>query len=119
MNSGTSAILLNGVLGKTFHCWRQVGQGDHLSPLLFDFVSDLLQSIVNRAKDLDLLKLPLHHRCGQDFSIIQYVDDTILIMEACPRQLLFLKAMLNSFADSTGLKVNYHKSNIYTINVPA
>jgi hypothetical protein len=38
-------------------------------------------------------------------------------MEACPRQLFFLKAMLNSFADSTGLHVNYHKSNIYPINV--
>jgi hypothetical protein len=38
-------------------------------------------------------------------------------MEACPRQLFFLKSMLNSFADSTGLHVNYHKSNIYPINV--
>jgi hypothetical protein len=56
-------------------------------------------------------------RCGPDFPIVQYVDDTLLIMEACPRQLLTLKALLNSFADSTGLKVNYHKSNIYPINV--
>jgi hypothetical protein len=38
-------------------------------------------------------------------------------MEACPRQLFFLKALLNSFADSTGLHVNYQKSNIYPINV--
>jgi hypothetical protein len=38
-------------------------------------------------------------------------------MEACPKQLFFLKAMLNSFAESTGLHVNYHKSNIYPINV--
>jgi hypothetical protein len=41
----------------------------------------------------------------------------ILILEVCPRQLFFLKAMLNSFADSTGLHVNYNKSNIYSINV--
>jgi hypothetical protein len=38
-------------------------------------------------------------------------------MEACPRQLFFLKTMLNSFAESTRLHVNYHKSNIYPINV--
>jgi hypothetical protein len=38
-------------------------------------------------------------------------------MEACPRQLFFLKAMLNSFAESTGLRVNYQKSNIYPIVV--
>jgi hypothetical protein len=57
--------------------------------------------------------------CGQDSidEIIQYADDTILILEACPRQLFFLKAMLNSFADSTWLHVNYNKSNIYSINV--
>jgi hypothetical protein len=38
-------------------------------------------------------------------------------MEACPRQLFFLKAMLNSFTESTGIHVNYRKSNIYLINV--
>jgi hypothetical protein len=39
-------------------------------------------------------------------------------MEACPKQLFFLKAIMNSFTDSTTLHVNYHKSNIYSINVP-
>jgi hypothetical protein len=42
---------------------------------------------------------------------------TILVTEACPMQLFFLKALLNSFADSMGLHVNYQKSNIYPINV--
>lgn len=91
--------------------------GRPASPLLFVLVADLLQAIVNKAKDLGLLRLPLANRCGQDFPIIQYADDTILIMEACPRQLFFLKAMLNSFATSTGMHVNYQKSNIYSINV--
>lgn len=72
---------------------------------------------MNKAKDLGPLRLPLANRCGQDFPIIQYVDDTILIMEACPRQLLFLKAMLNSFTTSIDIHVNYQKSNIYPINV--
>lgn len=38
-------------------------------------------------------------------------------METCSKQLFFLKAILNSFADSTELKINYHKSNMYPINV--
>jgi hypothetical protein len=41
--------------------------------------------------------------------IIQYADDTLLIMEACPLQLIALKGILNSFAESTGLKVSYEK----------
>ena len=117
LGSGSSKVLLNGVPGKRFHCRRGVRQGDPLSPLLFVLAADLLQSIVNKACEGGILRLPLPNNCGPDFPIIQYADDTILIMEACPRQLFFLKAMLNSFADSTGLHVNYHKSNIYPINV--
>jgi hypothetical protein len=88
-----------------------------LSPLLFVLAADLLQSIINKATECGILKRPLLNTCGQDFPIIQYADDTILVMEACPKQLFFLKAMLNSFVESTSLHVNYHKSNIYSINV--
>jgi hypothetical protein len=49
-----------------------------------------------------------------DFPITQYPDDTLLIMEAYP---LALKAILNTFADCIGLKVNYSKSSIYPINI--
>jgi hypothetical protein len=114
---GTSQVLLNGVPGRRFHCRRGVRQGDPLSPLLFVLAADLLQSIINKAKDCGILNLPILHSCGADFPIIQYANDTILILEACLRQLFFLKAMLNSFAESIGLHVNYHKSNIYPINV--
>jgi hypothetical protein len=42
-----------------------------------------------------------------------------MIMEACPRQLFVLKALLNSFSESTGLKVNYFKSSMVPINISA
>jgi hypothetical protein len=51
------------------------------------------------------------------FSIIQYVDDTLLILEACPQQLYALKAILHTFAMSTSLKVNYEKSRMFPINI--
>lgn len=38
-------------------------------------------------------------------------------MKADARQLFFLKALLNSFAESTGLKVNFHKSMMVPINI--
>jgi hypothetical protein len=117
LQSGTSSVLLNGVPGKTFHCKRGVRQGDPLSPLLFVLAADLLQSIINKARQQGLLQLPLTANCGQDFPIVQYVNDTLLILEACPMQLFFLRAVLNSFATSMGLKVNYNKSSMYPINV--
>jgi hypothetical protein len=84
-----------GVPGKIFHCKREVRQGDPLSLLLFVIANDLLQSILNKAKDQELLQLQIQQRCGQDFPVVQYVDDTILIMEVCPKQMFFLKAILN------------------------
>jgi hypothetical protein len=89
MNPGTSGILVNGVPGKQFQCKRGVRQGDSQSPLLFVHVADLLQTIMNKAKDVGLIRLLLQHRCGQDFLIIQYADDMIMIMEACPQTIIF------------------------------
>ncbi|XP_066354452.1 uncharacterized protein [Miscanthus floridulus] len=54
----------------------------------------------------------------EDFPIVQYADDTLMFLQADARQLVFLKAMLHSFAESTGLRVNYRKSQMYSINVP-
>lgn len=116
LDSGTSSIILNGVPGKVFHCKRGVRQGDPLSPLLFVLAADLLQSIINRAKNEGLLNLPIPLDRTNDFPIIQYADDTLLITEACGRQLWILKAILHSFGESTGLKVNYAKSFMVPIN---
>ena len=53
----------------------------------------------------------------QDFTILQYADDTLIFLQGDARQLFFLKAILNSFAESTGLKVNYEKSMMVPVNV--
>lgn len=78
--------------------------------------ASLLQTIVNRAKDLGLLNLSIPLQHSGDFPILQYVDDTLIIMEGCARQLFLLKALLSSFA-STSLKVNFSKSMMAPINV--
>jgi hypothetical protein len=74
-NSGTSSILLNGVPGKTFQCKREVRQGDPLSPLPFVLAVDFLQELLNKAKEMNLLNLPIPLSYTSDFPIIQY--DTI------------------------------------------
>jgi hypothetical protein len=61
-----------------------VRQENPLSPHLFVLATDLLQSVLNGAKDLGVLRLPIDVGYTTDFSIIQYAYDTLLIMEACP-----------------------------------
>lgn len=117
--SGTLAILLNGVPGKTFHSKRGVRQGDPLSSLLFILAADFLQSMINKAKNMGLLQLPIPISSTDDFPILQYADDTLIFLEGDTRQLFFLKLLLNSFTMCIGLKVNFSKSMMVPINVPA
>jgi retron-type reverse transcriptase len=117
LGSGSSAVLLNGVPGKYFKCKRGVRQGDPLSPLLFVLAAELLQILINRASAMNLLKAPIQQPT-EDFPIVQYADDTLLILQAEGRQLFFLKSLLNNFSESTGLKINYRKSQLLPINVP-
>jgi retron-type reverse transcriptase len=59
LSTRSSKVLLNGVPGKNIHCKIGVRQGDSLSPLLFVLVADLLQYVLNKAKDIiGLLNLP-------------------------------------------------------------
>jgi hypothetical protein len=117
LSSETSQVLLNGVPGKQFKCKRGARQGDLLSPLLFVLAAELLQFVVNDACQKGDLTIPIPQPCA-DFPIIQYADDTLLLMQADPDQLLCLKNLLCDFATSTNLKVNFHKSLIVPINVP-
>jgi hypothetical protein len=54
---------------------------------------------------------------AQDFLIVQYADNTQIIMEGDPRQLFFLKTVLQNLSASTGPKVNYSKSMTIPINM--
>jgi hypothetical protein len=81
------------------------------------FAADSLQSMINEAKDMGLLQLPIPTNSSSDFPVVQYADDTLIIMEGDTRQLFFLKSLLNSFSMSTGLKVNFNKSMMVPINV--
>jgi hypothetical protein len=74
-----------------------VHQGDPLSPLLFVGVSEILQAMVNGLFHDGVLHAPLPIP-NTDFPIVQYVDDTLLIMQACHIQLLALKSSLEKFA---------------------
>jgi hypothetical protein len=115
--SGTSSVILNGTLGKVFHCRRGVRQGDPLSLLLFLLAADSLQTILNDAARNNLLSLPLLFPSDQDFPILQYADDTVIFMKGDIADLLHLKGMLQNFAECSGLRVNFDKSMMIPINI--
>jgi hypothetical protein len=52
-----------------------------------------------------------------DYPVIQYADDTLIIMPACNQQVIIMKDILDKYATSTGLHINYSKSVLIPINL--
>lgn len=117
LGSGTSSVILNGIPSKPFSCKRGVGQGDPLSPLLFVLAADLLQTLIKKAWQMNVLMHPISDSFQGDYPIVQYADDTLLILHGDARILFNLKGLLRSFSDSTGLHVNFEKSFLVPINM--
>jgi hypothetical protein len=79
----------------------------------------LLQSAINKAFREGLLRAPYSPDYGMDYPVVQYADDTLVIMPADISQVLIMKKNLQDYEDSTGLKINFHKSSMIPINIPA
>ena len=73
--------------------------------------------MVNKAWQSGILKRPLSDSNQEDYPIVQYADDTLLIMPGDARVLFNLKGLLRSFSDSAGLHVNFAKSFLVPINM--
>lgn len=92
LTSGSSSVLPNGVPCKVTRCKRGVRQGDPLSPLLFVLAADLLQSVINEVAARKLLLHPIDESFLGDFPIVQYANDTLIIMQGNAKQLMHSKA---------------------------
>ena len=63
-----------------------------------------------------LIHSPLINHLSQQVPVIQYADDTVLIMPACRIQLEQLKNLLMHFTAYTGLRINFEKFAMIPIN---
>ena len=60
------------------------------------------------------MPIPCH---DPDFPVVQYANDTILVMPAEAQQVLVIKEALHKFSETTGLDINYRKSSMIPINI--
>ena len=64
----------------------------------------------------NIIQAPLPSQANPDFPVIQYADDTVLIMPASSMQMELLKNLILHFTVFTGLRVNFDKSAMVLIN---
>jgi hypothetical protein len=81
--------------------------------MLFNIVADMLAILINRTKADGQVEGVIPHLVDGGLSIFQYVDDTILFMEHDLEKAQNLKLILAAFEQLSGLKINFHKSELF------
>jgi uncharacterized protein involved in cysteine biosynthesis len=113
MEGGHVGIKVNDQVGKIFQMLRGVRQGDPLSPILFNIVVDMLAILINRAKLVGQISGVIPNIIDDWLSILQYADDTIYFMDHNLEQAQNMKLLLAAFEQMSGIKINYHKSELF------
>ncbi|WVZ84785.1 LOW QUALITY PROTEIN: hypothetical protein U9M48_031774, partial [Paspalum notatum var. saurae] len=95
-------VVLNEEDSNFFKTGKGLKQGDPISPLLFNLVVDVLTRMLFKEAELVLL---------------EYADDTILFSSLDTSCLINLKCILTLFERISGMRINFNKSEIVTLNV--
>jgi hypothetical protein len=106
LSSSKSVVLVNGCPGPWINCKRGLRQGDPLSPYLFLLVAETLQRMIQR----EFSAIPHPIESGTPCAVLQYADDTLILLKGIPSVVSQLKIILDQFATATGLSINYNKS---------
>jgi hypothetical protein len=106
-------VQVNGEQGGFFQTKKGLRQGDPLSPILFNIIADMLAVLIERSKRLGFFDGLVPHLVEDGLSILQYADDTILFLEDDLVKSRGLRLVLNAFERLSGLKINFHKSELY------
>ena len=87
--------------------------GDPLSLILFNIVVNMLVVLISRAKEAEQIKWVVPHLVDEGLSVLQYADDTVIFMDNDLERAKNMKLLLCAFEQLSGLKINFHKSELF------
>jgi hypothetical protein len=112
---GTLSVKVNDKKGAYFGSHKVVRQGDPFAPFLFNMAANSLAKMISIAQQRGLLTGLADNIVPKGIAMLQYVDDTILLIHDDMEQARNLKLLLYLFEAMSGLKINFDKSEIMLI----
>ncbi|XP_022004099.1 uncharacterized mitochondrial protein AtMg01250-like [Helianthus annuus] len=117
IKTARALVLVNGSPTQEFPCFRGLKQGDPLSPFLSVLAMEALTRIVKEACSIGRYKGVRLGANGPLLSHFLFVDDVIFMDEWFADNVLNLNRLLRCFYLSSGLWVNFSKSNLYGVGI--
>ncbi|XP_058775212.1 uncharacterized protein LOC131649467 [Vicia villosa] len=114
--SSHMSVLVNGSSTKEFKVQRGLRQGDPISPFLFVIDMEGLSALMKKLVEVGDFQ-PFKYGEEDYVDILQFADDTVIIEEPTCDNLWSMKVILRGFELVSGLKINFHKSNFFGINI--
>ncbi|XP_019451747.1 PREDICTED: uncharacterized protein LOC109353840 [Lupinus angustifolius] len=114
LHSTKLSINVNGQSVGFFSCRRGVRQGDHLSPLLFCLVEDVLNRGISKLV-LEGQLCPISgpaNLCTP--SHVLYADDILIFCNGNKRNLMALKKLVIDYAQASGQHISISKCRFYS-----
>jgi hypothetical protein len=115
VEGGKVGVKINGTHGKFFNTHKCLRQGDPLSPLLFNLVSDALGTMLDKARLSGQIKGLVPHLVEGGLSHLQYANDIVIFLALEEQSILHTKFLLYCFENMSGLKLNYQKSDVIVV----
>ncbi|KAK9064964.1 hypothetical protein SSX86_016347 [Deinandra increscens subsp. villosa] len=117
LDSTCASVLVNGSPTYQFKSEKGLRQGDPISPFLFLIVMECLSWLLNKAKELGLIKGISFPIDNMDINHLFFADDALILGEWSRENIQNTARILRIFYLCTGLRINIHKSNLFGIGV--
>jgi hypothetical protein len=112
---GKVGININGNDGHFFNTYKGLRQGDPLSPLLFNLVSDASATMFENAKLTGQIRGLVPSLTEGGLTHLQYAYGTIIFLNFDDQSIYNTKFLLYCFEDMSGLIINYEKSEVFVL----
>jgi hypothetical protein len=88
-----------------------------LLPCCLIFFVDVFSKMLNKGSSCGIITCLCPHLVPSGVISLQYADDTLFLLQNDERNAINLKWTLTCFEQVSGMKINYHKSELMYINM--